>query len=59
MLTQSIIGMIRRRWRSEHPYAGHTTESLHCKIACEAVAEWAKEHARQELKRRSKGVPGP
>jgi hypothetical protein len=54
MLTNSIIGMIRRRWLSERPYAGNTTESLLHKVACPAVAEWAKEHARQELKRRNR-----
>lgn len=52
MLTNSIIGMIRRRWRSERPYAGHTTQSLQRKIACYALAEWARELARQELAQR-------
>jgi hypothetical protein len=54
MLTNSIIGMIRRRWRSERPYAGHTTESLQRKIACEAVAEWARELALRELSQRDR-----
>jgi hypothetical protein len=52
MLTNSMIGMIRRRWRSERPYAGHTTESLRRKVACAAVAEWARELAIQELTQR-------
>ncbi|APX86033.1 hypothetical protein BV511_15790 [Methylorubrum extorquens] len=56
MLTNSIIGMIRRRWLSERPYAGNSTESLLRKVSCPAVAEWAKEHARHELKLRNRSA---
>lgn len=56
MLTESIIGMVRRRWKSERPYAGNTNESLRRKIASPAVADWAKEAARRELRLRAEEV---
>ncbi|WP_331285072.1 MULTISPECIES: hypothetical protein [Methylobacteriaceae] len=52
MLTNSIIGTIRRRWRSERPYIGHTTDGRRRKVACAALTEWARELALQELARR-------
>ena len=54
MLTNSVIGMVRRRWASGRPFAGHTTESLRRKIASEAVAESVKEQARNELQLRER-----
>jgi len=33
MTKQSMIGLIRRRWTSERPFEGHTTDSLNRKIA--------------------------
>ncbi|SPK01984.1 protein of unknown function [Methylorubrum extorquens DM4] len=52
MLTNSIIGMIRRRWRTERPFQGHPKESLLRKIQNDAVREDVKEHARRELQLR-------
>lgn len=57
ILTNSIIGMIRRRWRSERPYLGHTIDSLRSKVACAALAEWARELVRQELAQRNQQNP--
>ena len=37
MLTESIIGMTRRRWKDERPFAGHTKESLVHKLQNNAV----------------------
>lgn len=53
MLTDSTIGMTRRRWRSERPFVGHTTESLLRKLQNDAVREDVKMHVRQELTFRS------
>jgi hypothetical protein len=44
--------MIRARWASLRPYAGHADDSLQRKIQCDAVEKWAKVHARRELDRR-------
>ncbi|BDL41849.1 hypothetical protein PUR21_11825 [Methylorubrum rhodesianum] len=52
MLTNSIIGMIRRRWRTERPFEGSTKESLERKIQSGAVREDVKEQARRELQLR-------
>jgi hypothetical protein len=49
MLTQSIIGMTRRRWQAERPFEGHTIESLHRKLKSPAVRDAVKEQVRQEL----------
>lgn len=53
MLTDSIIGMIRRRWQTERPFEGSTKESLERKIDCPAVREEIKDLARQELHHRA------
>lgn len=44
--------LIRVRWISKRPYAGHSDDSLRRKIQCDALADWAKAHARRELERR-------
>lgn len=49
MLTNSIIGMTRRRWLVARPFEGSTKESLVRKIQSPAVREEIKEHARREL----------
>ncbi|MGU3539820.1 hypothetical protein [Methylobacterium sp. A54F] len=49
MLTQSIIGMARRRWQAERPFEGHTKESLIRKIQSSAIREDVKEQIRREL----------
>lgn len=53
MLTNSIIGLVRRRWQSERPFEGSTKESLERKIQSGAVREEIKEQARQELEYRA------
>ena len=53
MLTDSMIGMARRRWQAQRPFEGHTNESLLRKIESPAVREEVKNHARQELELRS------
>lgn len=53
MLTESIIGMTRRRWRDDRPFAGHTKESLVRKLQNDAVREDVKEQVREELARRA------
>ncbi|CAA2155870.1 hypothetical protein MBRA_01491 [Methylobacterium brachiatum] len=52
MLTNSIIGMTRRRWQAERPFQGHTEESLNRKIRSPAIREGIKEQARRELRLR-------
>ncbi|MEN3226244.1 hypothetical protein PUR21_00885 [Methylorubrum rhodesianum] len=52
MLTNSINGLIRRRWRSERPFEGSTKESLERKIQSNAVREDVKDQARRELQLR-------
>ncbi|ACS42405.1 hypothetical protein [Methylorubrum extorquens] len=52
MLTNSMIGMIRRRWQSARPFQGHTNESLLRKIQNDAIRENVKEQARRELQLR-------
>lgn len=52
MLTNSIIGIIRRRWQSKRPFQGHAKESLLRKIQNDAVREDVKEQARRELQLR-------
>ena len=52
MPTNSIIGTIRRRWRSERPFEGSTKESLERKIDSPAVREEIKELARREMQYR-------
>ncbi|CAA2155849.1 hypothetical protein MBRA_01471 [Methylobacterium brachiatum] len=49
MLTESIIGMTRRRWKAERPFEGHTKESLQRKLRSPAVRDAVKEQLRQEL----------
>ena len=53
MLTESIIGMARRRWQAPRPFEGHTKESLLRKIESPAVRNEVKEQARRELQLRS------
>lgn len=49
MLTESIIGMTRRRWQGQRPFEGHTKESLLRKLQSPAVRDAVKEQLRQEL----------
>ena len=53
MLTNSIIGMVRRRWLSERPFEGSTKESIERKIDCAAIREEIKDLARRELHHRA------
>lgn len=52
MLTSSTIGMIRRRWASDRPFVGYTTESLQRKLARAPLSEEAKQHVSRELQLR-------
>lgn len=52
MLTHSTLGMIRRRWASERPFEGHTSESLERKLAMAPLQEGARAQIRLELQRR-------
>lgn len=49
MSTESVIGMVRRRWGSERPFAGQIAESLARKIASPATRDEVRELARREL----------
>jgi hypothetical protein len=54
MLTQSIIGMSRRRWQAERPFEGHTKESLRRKLQRPAVRDDVKGQVRQVLAKRER-----
>lgn len=54
MLTQSMIGMTRRRWQAERPFEGHTKESLQRKLKSPAVRDAVKEQVRRELSLRER-----
>jgi hypothetical protein len=59
MLTDSIIGMARRRWQAERPFAGYTTESLYRKLASGCLREAMQEQIRAELQWRARNeLPG-
>jgi hypothetical protein len=57
MTKQSMIGLIRRRWTSERPFEGHTTDSLNRKIANPATRNDVREQARRELRIRRQLEP--
>lgn len=49
MLTESIIGMTRLRWKAKRPFEGHTKESFQHKLRSTPVRDVVKEQLRQEL----------
>ena len=49
MLTNSILGMTRRRWQTERPFVGHTKESLQRKLQSPAMRAVVRELVRREL----------
>lgn len=52
MYDDTIRESIRRRWRSERPFEGVTTESIKRKLVVHALTEAATKKAQQELERR-------